>query len=73
MQKWEYRIEHDIPSDDTLEKLNALGEEGWELCGGILTTKMITGAKIDYCFKRPKESPPQSHLQEVESEGLESR
>ena len=55
MQKWEYRIEHDIPSDDTLEKLNALGEEGWELCGELPAVDLLIGARIDYVFKRPKQ------------------
>jgi len=68
MQQWEYRFERNIDSD-SLERLNELGNNGWELCGNILGMDILIGRVVDYCFKRPK----QAHLHAVESEGLESR
>ena len=55
MQKWEYLIEHGIDSDDSLEQLNNLGDEGWELCGELPAVDLLIGARIDYVFKRPKQ------------------
>jgi hypothetical protein len=53
MQKWEYRLERNIDTD-SLDRLNELGDEGWELCGTILGMELVLGRVADYCFKRPK-------------------
>jgi hypothetical protein len=42
VQKWEYKtIRHDLTTetrgDDAQSKLNALGEDGWELCATVRT------------------------------------
>jgi len=43
MQKWEYKVLHDIIASEAL--LNNLGIEGWEL---------IAWENGNYYFKRPK-------------------
>lgn len=67
MQKWEYEWFSE-KLGDVPQLLQKMGEQGWELVSVVHDGK----GQIFY-FKRPKQSPPQSHLQEVESEGLESR
>lgn len=48
-QKWEYKVEH-LPPNGSGEKLNELGEQGWEL-----VSQKNGGETI---FKRLKPSPP---------------
>lgn len=47
---YEYKIIYMKEQDPTEEELNALGEEGWELCG-----QNIALSGIKYIFKREKE------------------
>ena len=68
MQKWEYKVLNTLAESE----LNALGEEGWEALN--ITVARSGQDWVGYAvLKRPKQASIQSHLQEVESEGLESR
>ena len=53
-QKWEYKILHHPLRPDE-KTLNALGEDGWELCGFHAEhTHNGFGPRISAVFKRPK-------------------
>ena len=51
MKKWEYKVET-VYADGSAIDINALGEQGWELC--TIVNFSLTGRLIFY-FKRPKE------------------
>ena len=50
MKKWEYKVET-VYADGSAIDINALGEQGWELC--TIVNFSLTGRLIFY-FKRPK-------------------
>lgn len=45
MEKWEYMDMH-IESEDRIEEMNKLGQEGWELCGSHKGAWFIFKRKI---------------------------
>jgi hypothetical protein len=43
-QKWEYSCFRSVGLDQTTQKMNQMGAQGWEL---------IVNSQDDWCFKRP--------------------
>ncbi|HWZ88914.1 MAG TPA: hypothetical protein VNW92_08690 [Polyangiaceae bacterium] len=50
LTKWEYTCVDSRYLAETVRKINAAGQEGWEMVGGITPG----GIGSTWCFKRPK-------------------
>lgn len=46
MKKFEYMSIH-LESDDKIEEMNKLGQEGWELCGSHKGVRLIFKREIE--------------------------
>lgn len=55
MQKWEYLRTDDL----TIEELNQLGEDGWEL---VIAYHFVPQNMWTYTFKREKSTPAQPNI-----------
>ncbi len=55
-QQWQYAQEYRC----SLDRLNQLGRDGWELTGPpvVANTTLGTSGKLLYVFKRPIQMPP---------------
>tara|TARA_Y100001970_G_C13516684_1_gene501007 strand:+ start:290 stop:448 length:159 start_codon:yes stop_codon:yes gene_type:complete len=52
MKQWEYKLYYaDGENEDTLDELNELGEEGWELVTKVINDGINNGYLV---FKREK-------------------